>query len=91
MLTATESALNENEKALMAHVGRWGLDGYPVQKMGRHWYWREAFGVKCSPVAYKTKREAVAVFETWMDLKREQLGAEAQARALAELAARSAA
>lgn len=88
---ATESALNENEKALWAHVRRWGSSGYPIQKMGSRWFWREAFGVKGSPVAYKTKRAAVAVFEAWMDLKREQLGLEAQARALAELAAHSAA
>lgn len=75
--------LHEDERALVQHVGMWGLDGYPVAKLGRGWIWRDWRSVRGSPIVYKTKRDAVAAFERWMDLARMRLGEEAYARATA--------
>lgn len=60
--------MNANERELFNHVLRWGSDGYPIIKRGSRWYWHEARGVLGSPVAYRTKREATAAFETWLEL-----------------------
>lgn len=48
----------------------WGSKGYPVQKLGRGWVWRDWRSVKGSPIVYKTRREAEAAFERWLDLYR---------------------
>lgn len=60
--------LTDDEAALLTHITRWGSDGYPIEKLGRKWVWRQWRGVKGSPVLYKTKKEAVAVFELWQEL-----------------------
>lgn len=65
--------LTDNERQLMAHVMRWGSAGYPVQRIGSRWFWHDAFGVKGSPVAYRTKKAAVAAFDAWYDLARARL------------------
>ena len=61
--------LTDDEAALVYHTGRYGSDGYPVQKVGsKHWGigpWRSWDGF---PRLYPTKREAVAQFERWLDL-----------------------
>lgn len=75
--------LSEDERALVQHVRMWGSGGYPVAKLGRGWVWRDWRGVRGSPIVYKTKRDAVAAFEGWMDLARMRLGEEAYARATA--------
>ncbi len=53
------------ERELLAHISRWGSDGYPVAKAGRRWIWYEFYGVKGSPIVYRTKKDAVAAFETF--------------------------
>lgn len=70
------------ERQLLNHVTMFGSDGYPVQRVGSRWQWVDAFGVKGAPTTFKTKREAVALFEQWQDLMRERLGEEARERAL---------
>lgn len=82
------SPITESERALMGHISMWGSAGYPVSKLGRGWVWREAFGVSGSPKVYRTKREAVAAFEGWMELYRIRAGQEAYERAMAEQGAR---
>ena len=59
--------ITEDEKALMTHVGMWGSDGYPVKKLGRHW-WYEYRDVIKSGTLYKTKREATTAFEAYYDI-----------------------
>ena len=62
--------ISDNERALMTHISRFGSDGYPVRKLGRSrcWVWGPAFGVKGPPTTFKTKREAVASFEAFIDI-----------------------
>ena len=57
-----------DERALLNHVSRWGSDGYPVQKIGSRWHWRDWRSVKGAPVVYRTKREAVAAFEAFYQI-----------------------
>jgi hypothetical protein len=40
----------------------WGSDGYPITKRGREWW------VKHFPVPFKTKRQAVAQWERYIDI-----------------------
>jgi len=77
--------MTEDERALVTHVTRWGSDGYPVHKVGsRHWTW-DFRSIAGPPVLFKTKREAVASFERFMEVLHEALREEAQARAVAEV------
>lgn len=64
--------LSDDEAALLYHVGRFGAEGYPVERVGSRWYWRDWLGVRGSPIAYKTKKAAVAAFEGWTALARER-------------------
>ncbi len=78
--------LSDDERALVTHVSRFGSDGYPVRKLtkSRCWVWGDFRSVKGPPTTFKTKREAVASFEAFLDVLHEALGEEAQARAIAE-------
>jgi hypothetical protein len=60
--------LTEGENSILRHTSMWGSDGYPVAKIGSRWQWIEMFGVKGAPVVYRTKREAVAAFEAFLDI-----------------------
>lgn len=75
--------VTEAERALLTHVSMFGSDGYPVRKLVRGWSWGTD-AVKGPPTVFKTKRAAVDSFEAFLDVLRDALGAEAQARALAE-------
>ncbi len=57
--------ITEDERALLTHVMRWGSDGYPVERIGRAWHWRDWRSVRGAPTVYRTKREAVAAFEAF--------------------------
>lgn len=59
---------SQAERDFHQHMIRWGSDGYPVQKMGRRWLWVEFWGVKGAPTTYRTKREAVAAIERYLDV-----------------------
>jgi hypothetical protein len=77
--------VTESERRLLAHVSLFGSDGYPVRKCGRSWHWDAAFGVPGAPTVYRTKREAIAAFERFLDVLREALGTEARAKALRDV------
>lgn len=67
--------LTNDEAALLAHVERWGSDGYPIAKRRREW-WVESFRtVPGFPCAYKTRKAARAAFESWLRLAAERLAA----------------
>lgn len=71
--TVTELApLSDDEAALMCHITRWGSSGYPIERVGRSWHWRNWRSVRGAPVSYRTKTEAVAAFEGWHDLALER-------------------
>lgn len=76
--------LTDAERALAAHVNMFGSDGYPLRKLGGRWFWVDAFGVRGTPIAYRTKREATAAFEVWLELYRLRYAEEAHQRALQE-------
>ena len=60
--------ITEDERALVQHVTRWGSDGYPVRRVGRHWHvdsWRSVPGFPC---VFRTKRDAVAAFERFHEV-----------------------
>lgn len=59
--------ITEDEKDLLVHWSRFGSDGYPVKKIGRGWHWSYR-AIKGSPTIFKTKREAVASFEAFIDV-----------------------
>lgn len=77
--------VTEDERTLLNHVTMFGSDGYPVTKLGRVWVWGTE-AVKGPPTVFKTKREAVASFEAFLDVLRDALGEEARERALRERA-----
>jgi hypothetical protein len=61
--------LNQEEANFLRHTSMWGSDGYPVRKVsGGKWIWEEMWGVKGAPVCYKTKREAFAAIERYIDV-----------------------
>jgi hypothetical protein len=63
--------ITEDENDLVAHVMRWGSDGYPVHKLGRGWVWGPFRSVNGPPTMFKTKREATANFEMFLDVLRD--------------------
>lgn len=57
---------NEDHRALLVHVSRFGSAGYPVRKAhstSKRWLW--SFRGLGSRMLYRTKREAVAAFEAY--------------------------
>src|SRR5262249_7263708 len=62
--------MSDDEVALMYHVGMYGSRAYPVERIGRRWHWRAWRSVSGSPKTFRTKGQAVAAFECWMDLAR---------------------
>lgn len=70
--------LSYRERRLLAHVGRWGSDGYPVRKLRKmRWTWEyQGFG---PPTVFATKREAVCSFEAWKELALSRISAELRA------------
>lgn len=64
--------LTEGENEFLRHMTRWGSDGYPVRKVGRHWLWYEVFGVKGAPTCYATKKAACAAVEAYLGILRDK-------------------
>ncbi|MFL5909461.1 MAG: hypothetical protein ACJ768_02665 [Gaiellaceae bacterium] len=81
--------LTEDEQSLVTHISMWGSDGYPVRKLGRGWWWEYRETVK-APQIYKTKRAAVAAFETFLEVLHCCLRAAAYRRAMVEAVDRNA-
>lgn len=77
--------LSANENDILKHIGRWGSDGYPIQKTGTgRWIWHEFYGVKGSPIVYRTKKAAWAAFEAYYDILLARSGEESRQRYIAE-------
>lgn len=79
-----ERKLTEDERALLRHVGMWGSEGYPIQKFARKWSWGGFLSIKGPTIMFRTKREAIASFETYYEVLRRLAGEEAYERAMRE-------
>lgn len=86
-MSAPRRHLSDAERALLTHVSRWGSDGYPVVRLGRKW----AIDTPATriPTCFKTKREAVAAFERYLDVLIAARGVEAHRSALRDARARA--
>jgi hypothetical protein len=60
--------LSENERRFLNHNIRWGSDGYPITKVKGGWIWHESWGIKGTPVVYKTKKAAGEAIEKYVDI-----------------------
>lgn len=56
----------------LTHLSMFGSAAYSVRKLGSRWVCDPFFGMNVSPLAYKTKREAIAQFETFYASLRDQ-------------------
>lgn len=65
--------LTEDERALVAHVSRWGSDGYPVRRIGARWSWGPWRGINGPPVLFQRKRDAITAFEAYIDILLDKL------------------
>ena len=64
--------LTQNERQFLNHMSMWGSDGYPVSKIRSRWHWHEFYSINGAPTVYKTKREAVAAVEAYLDILRDK-------------------
>jgi len=60
------NALSENEQFCLDHWSMWGSDGYPVVKRLRNWFGNGMRGCGRFPCAFKTKKEAVEMWERYI-------------------------
>lgn len=60
--------LTANQNSFLTHMMMWGSAGYPVAKVGRKWVWQDFYGIPGAPTTYRTKREAFAAVEAYVDL-----------------------
>lgn len=60
--------ISEDERALLKHWSMFGAAGYPVRKLGRGWAWGPWRSVNGPPTVFKTRREAMASFERFVDV-----------------------
>lgn len=66
--------LSEDERALLAHISRWGSDGYPVSKLGSdRWQWGPWRSIKGPPRIFRSKKQAIENFEIYLAILRERL------------------
>lgn len=61
------------EGNFLDHMTRWGSDGYPIEKCGRTWQWREAFGIVGPPTVFRTKRAAFESVDRYLDVLLDKL------------------
>lgn len=71
--------LNEDERHLLDSYVRWGSDMYPTHKVQGGWILDDIRSVSL-PGVFKTKREAVASFERFIDVLLDASGQEAYER-----------
>lgn len=75
--------INDDERYVLDSNMRWGSDMYPVRKVGGGWVLDSIRSVKV-PGVFKTKREAVATFERFLDVLVNASGQEAYERVAAD-------
>lgn len=63
-----QSTISAEELDLLNHISRWGSDGYPIFKRGRKWWVDPFFGTGGFPTGYRTKRDAIAQFESYVSI-----------------------
>jgi hypothetical protein len=73
LITRSEGRLTEDQAFVLTHVSHYGSDGYPVRKTGNHWAWGPIRGISGPPTTFRTKREATASFEAYLDVLRDKL------------------
>lgn len=61
------------EGTFLDHMTRCGSEAYPVRKIGRKWWVGEAFGIDGPPTPFKTKREAYAFVDRYLDILLDKL------------------
>lgn len=65
--------LSQAENDFLRHIGMFGSDAYPIQKVGNgRWIWREFWGVKGAPVVYKTRKACAEAIELYLDVLRDK-------------------
>lgn len=69
----SQGRLTEDEAFILTHVQRWGSEGYPIHRVGHGWTWGPIAGVRGLPYTVQTKREAVRLFELYLDILRDKL------------------
>lgn len=67
--------LTDDEAALIAHVERWGSDGYPIEKIGKSWQIVAFRSWPGYPTTYETKKAAAEQFRRWLSLALERWAA----------------
>ena len=60
--------MTENESFTLTHWSRFGSDGYPIHKRGSRWWVDGIRGCGACPSGFRTKREAVAQWERYIDV-----------------------
>lgn len=66
MTTASLNRLTEDERFILTGWSMWGSDGYPVAKRGSRWWVDGVRGLGGCPAGFKTKREAQAQWEAYI-------------------------
>jgi hypothetical protein len=73
--------LTNQELDELTRWSRWGSDGYPIQKIGRHWSIDRPWDSRC----FKTKREATEAWEIYIAILIRLSGLAAYERAVQRL------
>jgi hypothetical protein len=60
--------MTENESFTITHWSRFGSDGYPIIKRGSRWWVDGIRGCGACPAGFRTKREAVAQWERYINI-----------------------
>lgn len=79
--------VTEAERGLLSRITMFGSSAYPIKKLGKGWIW-ETEQISGPPVVFKTKKEATANFELFLQILNMALGYEAKERAIADRRAR---
>lgn len=64
--------LTDDEAALLYITGCRGIESYPVAKISGRWFVTQFRSWTGFPIAFKTKKDAVAQFDAWASLARER-------------------
>ena len=59
--------LTEDQHWILGHWAMYGSDGYPVMKIGREWQVLGQRGCGAFPTTFKSKREAFAAWEGFIN------------------------
>jgi len=60
--------MTENETFILSHWSMFGSEGYPIIRRGSRWWIDGIRGCGVFPSGFRTKREAVAQWESYIDI-----------------------